>query len=128
MRTPAEPALSPEERAQFDEGVRLFNAGFYFECHDVLEEMWSGVRGESRDFFQGLIQVAVAFYHVGRGNDAGARSMLDRALGRFVGYPDRYFGFELGAHRAELRAWRRRLEAEPAPALDTPPRWRFDLG
>ncbi len=119
--------MSAEERTQFQEGVRLFNAGFFFECHDVLEELWSGVRGESRDFFQGLIQVAVAFYHVGRGNAEGARSMLDRALQRFERYPDRYFGFDLGAHRAELQEWRLRLDAG-GPPLDTPPRWRFDLG
>jgi hypothetical protein len=128
MKAPAEPALSSQERAQFEEGVRLFNAGFFFECHDVLEELWSGLRGEARDFFQGLIQVSVAFYHVGRGNAAGARSMLDRALARFEEYPDRYFGFDLAAHREELRGWRQRLEAEEVPALDTTPRWRFDLG
>jgi predicted metal-dependent hydrolase len=124
---PAEPVLSKEERTQFLAGVRLFNAGLYFECHDVLEEMWSGVRGDGRDFFQGLIQVAVAFYHLSGGNAEGARSMLGRALKRLAPYPERYFGFELGAHRAELLEWLRRLEAGEAP-LDSRPRWSFDLG
>jgi predicted metal-dependent hydrolase len=122
-----EPQLDPEERAALERGVREFNEGFFFECHDTLEEMWSGLRGPSRDFFQGLIQVAVAFYHLTGGNRAGAASMLSRALKRFEKYPERYAGFELGAHRAELRAWQARL-AEDAPLeadLARLPKWSF---
>lgn len=125
-----EPQLDEEERGLFAKGVAEFNAGLYFECHDTLEEMWSGVRGPARDFFQGLIQVAVAFYHLGGGNLAGAHSMLGRALKRFERYPDRYFGFDLAAHRRELEDWReraargRREEMGPGP----PPRWQFEPG
>ena len=89
-----EPALAADERQAFAKGVAEFNAGFYFECHDTLEELWSGVRGPSRDFFQGLIQISVAFHHLTRGNLAGAESLLQRALGRLSKYPDRYFGFD----------------------------------
>ncbi len=104
-----------------------FNAGHFFECHDTLEEMWTGLRGPSRDFFQGLIQVSVAFYHLDNGNLAGAGSMLRRALKRFEKFPDRYFGFDLGQHRRELRGWLERVEAGDVQALaaDAPPRWRF---
>lgn len=123
------PTLTPEERSAFDKGVAQFNEGFYFECHDTLEDLWSGLRGPSRDFFQGLIQVSVAFYHLGNANTAGAASMFERALTRFEGYPDRYFGFDLVAHRAELRGWledvRTAAGASPAKAL---PVWRFDAG
>ena len=105
-----------------------FNSGHFFECHDTLEEMWNGVRGPSRDFFQGLIQVSVAFYHLDNGNLAGAASMLRRALKRFEGYPDRYFGFDLGAHRADLGEWLDRVAAgDPGDlAATTPPKWRFE--
>jgi predicted metal-dependent hydrolase len=122
------PALTAPERDAFDRGVAEFNAGYYFECHDTLEDMWTGVRGPSRDFFQGLIQVSVAFYHLTGGNLAGAESMLRRALKRFEGYPDRYFDFDLGAHRAELRGWLDRIgdEALPPPPLEAVPKWRFE--
>src|SRR6185503_20112858 len=105
-----------------------FNRGFYFECHDTIEDLWTGLRGPSRDFFQGLIQVSVAFYHLGNENPAGARSMFERALARFAKYPGRYFGFDLDAHRAELRAWLARIEAGQAapPPLDHVPKWTFD--
>jgi predicted metal-dependent hydrolase len=122
-----EPDLTPEERTAFDKGVAEFNAGYFFECHDTLEELWTGIRGPSRDFFQGLIQVSVAFYHLTSDNLAGAESMLTRALKRFERYPDRYFGFDLATHRAELRGWIDRLpEAGAGPGTSRPfPVWTF---
>jgi uncharacterized protein len=121
------PALSPSERDAFERGVAEFNAGCYFECHDTLEDMWTGLRGPSRDFFQGLIQVSVAFYHLTGGNLAGAESLLRRALKRFARYPERYFGFELGAHRAELEGWLDRIAAARVGAVTVAdlPKWSF---
>jgi len=127
MNDSGEPRLSDDERRAFDKGVAEFNAGFFFECHDTLEELWSGVRGPSRDFFQGLIQVSVAFYHLDGGNLAGAESMLDRALKRFAAYPDRYFEFDLAAHRTEVRGWLDRIHAG-GPGIVGPadrPQWSF---
>lgn len=120
-----EPALDPEERQAFERGVAEFNAGLFFECHDTLEDLWTGVRGPSRDFFQGLIQVAVAFHHLTRGNLAGAESLLLRALGRLEKYPDRYFGFDLAGQRAELTAWLGRVRAADLGdlALAELPKW-----
>jgi uncharacterized protein len=122
------PRLVEEERRAFAQGVDEFNRGYFFECHDTLEDMWTGLRGPARDFFQGLIQVSVAFYHLDNGNRAGASSMLQRALKRFAAYPDRYFGFDLGAHRAELRAWLDRIRdgEVPPPPLEAVPKWRFE--
>ena len=127
-RDVAAPSLTEEETRAFDKGVAEFNAGYYFECHDTLEDMWTGLRGPSRDFFQGLIQVSVAFYHLTGGNAAGAESMLRRALKRFERYPERYFGFDLGAHRAELRLWLDRIASARIEGLtlDDLPKWRFD--
>ena len=125
MSTPPEPQLGEDERRQFDRGVDEFNRGFYFECHDTIEDLWAGLRGPSRDFFQGLIQVSVAFYHLGNGNLAGAESMTRRALKRFERYPDRYFGFDLGAQRAALAVLLDRIATGDAEAT-APPRWTFD--
>jgi hypothetical protein len=122
-----EPELTAEERAAFDKGVAEFNAGLFFECHHTLEELWTGIRGPSRDFFQGLIQVSVAFYHLTSDNFTGAESMLARALKRFERYPDHYFGFDLRAHRAELQDWIRCVgdAATPAGKPRPLPVWTF---
>ena len=122
------PVLSDDERTLFDRGVQQFNDGLFFECHDTLEDLWTGLRGSSRDFFQGLIQVSVAFYHLTNGNRAGASSMFGRALQRFSRYPPRYFGFDLATHRTEIEGWRSRAAGEaPLPeARGEMPSWRFD--
>jgi hypothetical protein len=41
-----------------------FNAGQYYEAHDVLEHLWLGCRDDNFLFFKGLIQVAGAFVHL----------------------------------------------------------------
>ena len=122
-----EPSLDDEEKAALARGIAEFNAGLFFECHDTLEEMWAGVRGASRDFFQGLIQVAVAYYHLGNGNAAGAESMMKRALKRLEKYPPRYAGFDVGAQRAELSRWLDRFAAGDGAATEADrPRWTFE--
>jgi predicted metal-dependent hydrolase len=124
---PAEPSLEDEERRALAKGIAEFNAGLFFECHDTLEDMWGGIRGPSRDFFQGLIQVSVAYYHLGNGNAAGAESMMRRALKRFERYPERYCGFDVGAQRARLDGWLERFASgDGAATAADQPRWHFD--
>ncbi|MFI5006847.1 MAG: DUF309 domain-containing protein [Solirubrobacterales bacterium] len=109
-----EPTLGEEDRRGLAKGVAEFNTGYFFECHDTLEEVWSGVRGPAREFFQGLIQVSVGFYHFGNGNRGGASTMLERGLKRLAKYPDRYCGVELDSLRREVADWRVRIEAGEA--------------
>jgi hypothetical protein len=104
-----EPALGAEEREALRLGAQQFNEGLYFECHDTLEEAWSGIRGAARDFFQGLIQVSVGLYHWRNGNAGGALSMFDRGLKRLVRYDDLYLGLDLGALRPAVLEVRRRV-------------------
>jgi hypothetical protein len=112
--------LPEAERDALAKGVAQFNDGLFFECHDTLEEAWSGVRGPSRDFFQGLIQVAVGFYHLGNGNRPGAITLLRRALARLGRYPARYAGVELAPLRDAVAERLSGLESGAA-ALSRPP-------
>jgi predicted metal-dependent hydrolase len=116
------PSLSAEERVAFEKGLAQFDAGLFFECHDTLEELWAGVRGPSRDFFQGLIQVAVGFYHLGNHNRVGAKRLFGRALKRLAPYPGRYGGLDVGALRGSVEEWRRALGAEEDVSRWVPPR------
>jgi uncharacterized protein len=114
-----EPELSDEDRHQVAKGMDQFNDGLFFECHDTLEDVWTGVRGPSRDFFQGLIQLAVGFYHLGNDNRGGAATMLRRGLGRLAKYPDGYGGVELVRLRREVQEWLDRVESGDAPFPQT---------
>ncbi len=69
------------------------------------------MRGPSRDFFQGLIQAAVGFYHLGNGNRPGAITLLRRSLAHLDRYPARYAGVELAPLREAIGDWRRALES-----------------
>jgi predicted metal-dependent hydrolase len=72
------------DRARHDyqlylEGLRLFNAGAYYESHEVWEDLWLRNRSEARPFLQGLIQVAAALHHQARGNAVGMQALLVEA-------------------------------------------------
>ena len=60
---------------RIDEGIRLFNEGEYFACHDVFEDFWTEQTCPEKPLFQGLIQAAVAMFHFEEGNLGGARRM-----------------------------------------------------
>jgi len=70
-----------------DEGVRLFNARRFYECHDVWEEIWMELGGDERTFYQGLIQIAVGLYKVETGNHSGARSLLRKGIDKLALVP-----------------------------------------
>src|SRR4051812_20849050 len=55
-----------------------FNRRDWFECHETLEDLWVGTKGEIRDFYQGALQLAVALHHWKNGNFGGAVSLLNR--------------------------------------------------
>jgi predicted metal-dependent hydrolase len=63
--------------ASFLQFTEKFNAGEYYECHDLLEEIW--MENKSDKFLQGLLQLAVGLYHLEYGNVKGAREMLGSA-------------------------------------------------
>jgi hypothetical protein len=77
--------------------VRLFNAGAFFEAHEVLEELWQEHSGDDRPFYQGLIQVAVALEHRQRDNARGARGVLASARRNLEPFLPAFGGIDLAA-------------------------------
>ncbi|MBI2354947.1 MAG: DUF309 domain-containing protein [Deltaproteobacteria bacterium] len=61
--------------------IGQFNGRDWFECHETLEELWVGSEGELRDFYQGVLQLAVALHHWRNGNFGGAVSLLKGGAG-----------------------------------------------
>lgn len=66
---------------QLLQGIREFNRRDWHECHETVEELWIGESGEVRDFYQGIIQVAIALHHWRNGNFGGAVSLLKGGAG-----------------------------------------------
>jgi len=53
-----------------------FNREDWFECHETLEDLWVGSEGEIRDFYQGMLQIAVGLHHWRGENFKGAIHLL----------------------------------------------------
>jgi predicted metal-dependent hydrolase len=66
---------------QLLQAIREFNCREWFECHETVEDLWIGETGEVRDFYQGIIQIAVALHHWRNGNFGGAVSLLKGGAG-----------------------------------------------
>jgi predicted metal-dependent hydrolase len=59
-----------------------FNHEEWYECHDLLEELWHETQGPCRPVLQGILQIAVAHLHLERGNLHGATVLLGEGIGR----------------------------------------------
>ncbi len=44
--------------------ITLFNKQGFFQCHEILEDIWFEVRGETRNFYQGILHISVGFLHL----------------------------------------------------------------
>jgi hypothetical protein len=105
----------PEDLVLLRKGAEEFNAGRFFECHDILEEVWQGVRGSARNFFQGLIQISVGFYHLGNGNLIGGESQLEKGLKNLGGYGDDCLQVDLINLRRDVQNWLERIRRGERP-------------
>src|SRR5574342_1166911 len=61
------------------DGLRLFNAGEYFEAHEALEDAWNAEPGKVRNLYRGILQVAVVYLHITRRNYSGALKVYERS-------------------------------------------------
>ena len=87
--------MSDEYPEQYLEGLRLFNAEEFYECHDILEELWAETLCDSKKFYQGMIQVAVALFHFGNGNLGGARKLYETSRKYLAPYAPTHQGIDV---------------------------------
>jgi uncharacterized protein len=116
-------AVGMETKAAITEWAELFNAGRFFEAHEVLERPWLRAAEPERTFLKGLIHAAVALHHFGNGNSHGARVKSRSARGYLEAYAPRFGGVEVGKLVAALEAYFAPLRAEnPSMPSGSPPR------
>lgn len=88
--------MADEILERFTLGIDKFNKGEFYECHDILEDVWFEIRGQDRKFYQGLIHLAVGFYHIlHRNNPKGALSQLNKGVTKLSAFKPAYQGVEL---------------------------------
>jgi hypothetical protein len=81
---PVDPVRWADSRAYL-RGFDLFNAGYYWEAHEVWEALWRacGQRSSTANLLKGLIQLAAAGVKVREGRPRGVASLATRAAGYF---------------------------------------------
>jgi predicted metal-dependent hydrolase len=84
------------------EGVRLFNDGSFFEAHDYFEEMWMRANSENRQFYQGLVQISVGYYHLVCKNYEGAVSQLTKGNEKLEHFPNNFANLDLLQFRQNI--------------------------
>ena len=83
-------------------GIALFNAGEYFEAHEALETAWRAEPGRIRELYQGVLQVAVTYLHIQRGNYGGATKVSARCKRKLDKWPDTCRGVDVASLRRNL--------------------------
>lgn len=85
-------------------GVRLWTEHRFFEAHECLEDVWHQAEEDDREFWKGVIQVAVGCVHHQRGNASGCVTLLRRAADYLDPYPDVHHGIDTAGLRQTARA------------------------
>jgi len=88
-----------------------FNAGRFYEAHDVLEELWlADRRGPHGDFYKGLIQFAGAFVHLQKDRLRPAAALFGLARGNLAKYAPWHQHLDLARLLVTAEEWIERLE------------------
>ena len=77
------------------QGIDEFNTGEYYACHDTLEALWMDSIDPDKKFYQGVLQIAVACYHLHNRNWRGAVTLLGEGIGRLPYYQPVYAGIDV---------------------------------
>jgi len=86
---------------QAAEGLRLFNAGEYFEAHEALEIAWKEEKSNIRELYRGMLQIAVVYLHVTRANYRGAIKVYGRSQRWMKDWPEICRGIQVGRLRKD---------------------------
>lgn len=92
-------------------GVALWREHRFFEAHECLEDVWHQAEEGDREFWKGVIQVAVGCVHHQRGNPEGCVTLLRRAANYLDPYPATHHGIHAERLRRSARAMANAIEA-----------------
>ena len=88
--------MDPElERKLYYDGITLFNEHEFFDAHEVWEDIWQMAFGTKFEFYQGMIQCAVALEHYARSNPRGVVSLYDSYRRHFKDVPAVFMGLHV---------------------------------
>jgi uncharacterized protein len=90
-------------------GLEHIRSGRFFEAHEELELVWRAAPPEERNFYQGLVHVAVAWYQAGRGRPVATARQLEKAARRLGPYAPEHRGVAVRDVLAQVEHARERV-------------------
>jgi predicted metal-dependent hydrolase len=78
------------ESPEFWQGIEQFNQEEFYDCHDTLEAIWMDAIATEKNFYQGILQIAVACYHLGNYNWRGTVTLLGEGVRRLSYFQPSY--------------------------------------
>lgn len=81
----------------FRKGIEEFNQALYFQCHETLEAYWHKQAEPQRQLTQGIIQIAVAYHHLGNSNKSGALKLFSKGLVRLIKFSSENCGIDIAS-------------------------------
>ena len=84
-----------DSKKLFLSGIRAFNEKQFYDAHEYWEELWIDYNLSDALFIQGLIQLAVAYFHITNSNLKGAKSMLNKCLPKLKEYLPYHKGLDI---------------------------------
>jgi predicted metal-dependent hydrolase len=79
----------------------------YFECHEVMEELW--LEEGRAPLYQGLLQIAVGLYHHWNGNVGGSIKLFSQGIDKLQHFPSPMLGIDLAKIVEESRIYVQKL-------------------
>lgn len=97
--------------ARLRDGIGLFNESKFFECHEVLEDLYHQTEEENKPFFEGLIGLAAAFrLFCEFGEVKGPVRLIYQALIRLENYQPAFLQIDVKGLCAAAEAWAKAAE------------------
>ena len=123
-----------ESHPDFLLGIRLFNAGEFWDSHEAIERVWKPLPKDlpERRLLQALILLAAAFLHRERARTDPERSCkpalrcANSALRKLIGLPESLLGLDVAILRHSAMQCFAPLESGRVPD-DAPPPPRIEL-
>ena len=90
---------------RFKKGLELFDRKEYFECHEVIEELWLETPADDpyRDLYKGVIQAAAAIYQKERGIASGAKGLFKTSVMYLEKYRPETLGLNVNRFIQDLK-------------------------
>jgi uncharacterized protein len=104
--------MSEDMPAEFWQGIEEFNQQQFYACHDTLEAIWMEAIEPQKTFYQGILQIAVALYHLGNHNHRGAIILLGEGMNRLRHYQPSFAGIDIAQLLEQSRNLQIRLQTQ----------------